>query len=67
MSATHDAVRDPTLMDALDLPEGLHSVQNAYWRARGEWNQLDLAYRRVITNMLKQLAAPPEGEEENRG
>jgi hypothetical protein len=48
-------------MQALDMPDDLKAVQDSYWQAQTEWEQLDKAYRIVVSDMLKRL--PGERQE----
>ena len=43
------------VMKALDMPEDLRAVQDSYWQAQREWEELDEAYRIVVSDMLKRL------------
>ena len=43
------------VMEALDMPEDLRAVQDSYWQAQREWEELDEAYRIVVSDMLKRL------------
>lgn len=45
------SVRFVQLADALDLPEEVKAVQDAYWQARREWTELQNAYLTVIGHM----------------
>lgn len=47
------------VMQALDMPEELKDVQDAYWLAQREWEELDKAYRIVVSDVLKRL--PDQG------
>jgi hypothetical protein len=47
-----------SLFDALDLPYAAHHLQNAYWKAKSEWEALDAAYHAALHDLLKRLAVP---------
>ena len=46
-------VASKQVMQALDLPDFLAAVQDSYWLAQHEWEDLDRAYRTVVSDMLK--------------
>lgn len=39
------------LADALDLPPEMQPIQDAYWKARRRWTELQHAYLTVIEDM----------------
>lgn len=58
------------LADALDMPAELVPVQDAYWRARREWTELQHAYLTVIEDMLalnNGAEQPPAAERTESG
>jgi len=50
------------ILNALDLPTELLNVQDSYWVAEREWEELKKAYRLVTEDMLKRLASTEDGK-----
>ena len=48
-----------TMFDALNLPPEVHSLQDAYWKARGEWEAKERGFEMTLAEMLKALEVKP--------
>lgn len=47
-----------SLFAALDLPPEAHALQDAYWKAKHEWEALAASYEAALGDLLRRLDDP---------